>query len=264
MDEELAKLYIPNNDVFGLPQIYKNIKFYPIKISESKTLESFYTLMMYPKLFGATKEIIKMSYIKFMIYKENSKEGVIKIQEEFEAFLSYISKTKVRLSTGIKDDTKPKSLENVYVNIYFGDIILNEWDFEEAREFILKQNTFSAEWVNQYHPELEQKLQKIYEKNPINLEDQVFTIIATRGLPMLEVLNYTLYQFKGIFNRIIVKENYDLYQPLILTYGSKTGDMKHWLYHSEEENGRYGSILIPVEKFAGNSKDAFGKNIAER
>ena len=155
-------------------------------------------------------------------------------------------------------------MNNVYINIAFGNIILDEREFEEAREFILKQNTFSVEWVNQYHPELELKIQKIYEKNPVNLEDQVFTMIAIRGLPISEIMNYTLHQFKDIFNRMIVKENYDLYQPLILTYGSKTGDMKHYLYHTEEENGRYGSILIPVEKFAGNNRDTFGKNIAER
>lgn len=266
MDEELKKTYVINNDIFGLPQSYKGINFYPIKISESKILESFYTLLTYPKLFGATKEIMKMSYLKFMIYKEASEEGMLKIQKEFETFLSHISKTKVRLLGGRKDEYQEPSLTNVYIKVAFDDIVLDEYEFEEARQIILEQNSLSIEWVNQYHPELEQKLQKIYDKNPINLADQVFTMISIRGLPMSEVLNYTLYQFKDIFGRIIVKENYDLYQPLIVSGAvtSKSGDMKHFLYHAEKEDGRYGSILIPVGKFAGDNKDTFGKNIAER
>ena len=258
MDEELAKLYIPNNDVFGLPQTYKGITLYPIKISESRILESFYNLMAYPKNFGAPKEIFKMSYIKFMIYRENSEEGIEKKQKEFEEFLSYISKTKVKLLSGIKDENAKPSLDNIYINISFDDIILDEWEFEEIRAIILEQNSLSIEWVNQFNQELEEKVNFHRKKNPLNFADQIFTMSAL-GKEFKEIAEYTLYQLQNIFERMITKEEYDLYQPALITGAIKlkTGEIKHWLYH-KEKGKRYDDILIPMDKYLNKNKELFG------
>lgn len=256
MNEELAKTYIANNDIFGLPQQYKGIDFYPIKIKESKLLELFYLLMTIPKNFGQPKEIVKMSYIRYMIY---ACEDIQKMENDFVFFLSSISKKEVHLAIKQKDLSEEFSFNNSNIIISFGKTELTEWEFEELREIILEQNGLSIEFVNQYHPELEAKMNAIRSTNLLSFEDQIFTIMALRNKDPAEVGEYTIYQMQQLFDRMVTLKQFDLYQPLV-TSGAitlKNGEVKSYLYHIGKR-GRYDEIMIEKSKYLDKNKDIFG------
>lgn len=261
MNEYLAKNYYKDNDIFGEPQIYKGIDFYPLKIKESKYLGIF-NLMAYPKNFGATKEIFKMSFIKFMVLAVSDGE---EIRKKLEDFLSHITKRKVDIGTFKKTTMDVMTIDDIIVKLKFDDIEISEWEFEEIREIILEQNGLSIEYVHEYHPEMEENLHSLHKGQPTDLSDQVSMLVAAKGLSIFEIGNYTLKFFKTILERIIVKENYDLYQPLIASGAVKlkSGEIKNWMYHSEESKGRYGDILVPVNKFAGEHSEIFGRDISK-
>lgn len=263
MNEQLAKNYYKDNDIFGEPQIYKGIEFYPIKMKESKYMDILRSIFAYPKNFGADKAVFKMSFIKFMILA-TSKEN--NIQKKIEEFLEHVTNKKVSVFI-MAPKSGVKSVEDIKsIIIKFDDIEVSEWEFEDIREIILEQNGYSIEYVNQYHPDMEKTLNKLHRQNPLDLADQVFILVATRGLPMSEIGNYTVYQFRNIFDRILTKENFDLYQPL-LTSGAiklKSGDIKNYLYHAERNKDRYSDIRISVAKYAGENREIFGKDISKR
>jgi hypothetical protein len=93
MNEEVKKYYDEINDIFGLPQIYKGIKFYPLKITEIKYISFFRDIFMYPKvaLDKLNPAVFKMDYLKFVLYvlpnvlKQNE-EGLT-FEEEIKDFL---------------------------------------------------------------------------------------------------------------------------------------------------------------------------------
>jgi hypothetical protein len=65
-----------------------------------------------------------------------------------------------------------------------------------------------------------------------------------------EVSEYTLYQFKISFEKLMILKEYDLYQPLISSgqVSLKKGKLTHYLFHSEKK-GRYDSIMISKDEF---------------
>ena len=83
MNEELRQSYIASNDVFGLPQVYKGLEFHPIKIKDMQYLNSFYSLFAYPKNYVADKDVIKMSYLRFIIAISEDRDAAIKKMNHF-------------------------------------------------------------------------------------------------------------------------------------------------------------------------------------
>jgi len=261
MNEDLSKSYISSNDVFGLSQIYKGLEFYPVKIKDMKYFSAFYNIFTYPKNFVADKDVIKMSYLRFIIAISADKDIRDKTIEDIEDFFKYVTKRqKVKIETHIIDSGKPYSGENSMVYLIIDDVEINEWEFEELREIILEQNGSSIEYVNQYHPELEQKLIRSHGRSDIDFADQIFTLsILLRKNPE-EIGEYTIYQLQNIFDRMITLKQFDLYQPLIASgeIKMKGGELKHYLYHRGKK-GRYDDILIASETFFDKNKAVLGK-----
>jgi hypothetical protein len=264
MNEQLFKTYIESNDAFGGPQYYKKIEFYPVKIKDGKYLELFSKLMLYPKNWGADKQIFKTSYIKYMILSRGSSIEIENAQREFENFLSYVSNKKVKIDL-LRKDKKEITLEDFFVNLYFDDIEITEWEFEEIREIILEQNGYSIEYVNQFHPELEEMISKLRNKNSLSFADQIFTMTVILHIPPIQLGEFTLLQLQNIFDKMITLKQFDLYQPL-LTAGTiklKTGEIKSYLYHNGKR-GRYDEILIPTEEYIKKNNDIFGGKLGRK
>jgi hypothetical protein len=252
MNNIVSKCYEESNDIWGLPQKYKDLLLYPIKLIDKKYQNLFYNLLTYPKNSIADKETIKMSYLKFL-YIHGMKDHII--NNNLLDFLSYIThQNKISISEKIKN-YPINSYSDFELELVVGDQKFSEYDFDNIREIILEQNGLSIEYVNEFNMEFEKSLEYIYKKNKMTNEDQISIYCILSGYNLEDVKNYTWYQFNKLYERLLIYEDYKLYQPL-LTSGQvelKKGKIDHYGIHLGKK-GRYDSMFINVDEFVDKNK----------
>ncbi len=255
MKEELKRIYKEENDALGLPQDYKGIKIYPIKVKDVDQMSLFYTLLCYPKDSISDKKIRKMTYLKFLysLYGSAGENELGKLESDMKKFLSYILRIPdIKITMHLKDECNQPSVESYYLMIQCGDYFLYEEDFDNIREIVLEQCGMSIEYIDEYAPDLEEKLLWMQKENPLTFNDQFFTVVSLMSKNPSDILEWTLYQMFDVFDRKVVSKNFDLYEPLVKsgTVELKGGKLQSYLYHKRKK-GRYESIMM--------SSDAFGK-----
>ena len=57
MNENVRAIYNPSSDIWGLPQVYKTISFYPIKVKDQIEQNLLYKIFAQPKQYINKKEI---------------------------------------------------------------------------------------------------------------------------------------------------------------------------------------------------------------
>jgi hypothetical protein len=253
MNPNLLKIYDIEKDILGEPQEYKGIKFHPIKLlGELKYKNLLYSLFFYPKNTVPDKTILKMSYLKFIliIMQAWTNPGGIEKKDELECFLKHICRTdKIQI---LFDDVESlTSIDDIKFRIKINDIDIFEYDFENLREIILEQNGSSIEYVNQYDPGLEESLNFVNrEHNDITFEENIFIFCSMSGIPITQLKDYTLYQFKKHNTRLSLWENYKMFKSTEILNPGKDGKgwVKDYLTHINDKD-RYGSILIKKNEF---------------
>jgi hypothetical protein len=267
MNENAKEIYVKNNDIWGLPQTYKNINFYPIKINDVKAQHLFYILFQYPKNNIPDKKILRMSYLKFLlllVQRPQEFDDLIKDNLLID-FLKSITKKDVSLGFSINNQealNKNKidiSSEDIAIHLKIDDIYFSEYEFDIIREIILNQNGLSVEYIESYDPELEKALEIRNSKYAdLTLEDQLWVFASLLKVPIQQIENYTLYQFKKNFEHIMLLHTFDLYSPLEVSgqIKAKNGGelISHFMTHLGEA-GRYDSVLISTEDFLNNYPD---------
>lgn len=257
VSESLSGFYEPENDIWGEPQTYKGLNFYPIKITEAKLKELFFQLICIPKRYIQDVQIIKMSYLKFLIHAGFMVTG--KEQDEYLAnlseFLGAITRSEnVELDYNRED--YPKKMEEARWHLVVEDVKINESDFDIVREIILVQNGLSLKYIEDYNPELEEKLNiKNGAYSKFSFEDQVFVLTSFLNKVPEDIKGYTLYQFKKHLARVLAIQEYSLYRPLEASGQIKleNGQKINNFYHLSDGDGRYDSILINKEEFVKKS-----------
>ena len=254
MTNKFEQIYKKNNDIWGQPQEYKKIKFYPLTISEESQINEFNKLFSYPK--SATNDnpvFYKMSYLKFLIYVlpyllDENKDNM-DFSEDLKTFLAYVTKTNIEdieFSSRNPDD----KIENLIISLFIGEDseIFTEADFGVIREIILQQNGSSAEYVEAYRPELEKDLQfAMRNMEKYNFSDQIFAFAALFGKTMEEIKDCTLFQMRNLLDSVGAVESYRM-QTIPLTEVTKEYDVKHYIKNLKVR-GRYDEILQTVDKF---------------
>jgi len=256
MNPNVKPYYDEYNDLWGLPQTYKNIKFYPIKLADTKFYTLFHKLFTYPKNYIPDKNILKMGYLKYLLYviQNAINPDGDELSGDIIEFLNYITK---RDDTNITWETNDnfEGLDKIAFKIIINGVNLDENDFDNIREIVLEQNGLSIEYIEGYNPGLEEKLNFVMkDSNSINLQDEIFTFCAFMSVNINAIKSYTIYQFRKLMERIAIIKEYDIYKPLEVSgqIKLKNGEIKHWLSHTPKL-GRYHSIMIEKEKFLGDS-----------
>lgn len=257
MNETFEKNYIENNDIWGLPQTYKGVNFFPLKIFESKYIDLMHKVFGLPKKYIKEPEIKKLTYFKFIIYVvQNSinPEGE-EIKYNLINLLKHCTqKENIDIIYRIKNDLQMIEDINFYIKIE--DIEFDESDFDYIRELILKQNGYSVEYVEQYIPSLEEKLDFVNRNlSDLTFEDQIFSFCALMRKSIDEIKNYTLFQFKSQLDRLMILKEYDIYKPLESSGAIKLQngeEIRHYLSHIKK-SGRYDSILIKKDDYVGKN-----------
>jgi hypothetical protein len=260
MNNEIKKIYNTSNDVWGCPQVYKTISFYPIKIKDSFTLDLFYRIFQYPKSYIPEKAVIKSSYLKYLLYFVQysiNPEGK-EVEKYLIDFFKYITKQEsVFIVQKLLDIPIDNILEKTAITLIINNIEFNEQEFDIIRSIVLEQNGLSTEYIEEYDPELEKSLLVLNNKfNDIVFEDEIFIFCSLLRKTINEIENYTMFQFKKHFERIMVLLNYEIYSPLEISGQIKGKDnkeiIKHYLTHFEKV-GRYNDVLIDKDEFIRNS-----------
>ncbi len=253
MNDELRATYNDDYDVMGYPQNYKNIKIYPIKVCDVDQISLFYKLMTIPKDTIQDKKIRKMSYLKYLYiyYGQYNKDLIDALENEIKKFLSYIlQKNTIDIYAQMNGDKIADDFSNLSMTIKADNIELNENDFENIREIVLEQNGFSIEYINDFVPDLEQKLIWMMKDSNLNFRDQVFTFASMMSKSPKEIGEFTLFQLFDMLDRKVAEKNYDIYEPLIKS-GQVTNNgekIQSYLFHRAKKR-RYDSIFMSPEEF---------------
>ena len=265
----LKNFYNEDNDIWGKPQKYRGVDFYPIVISDTRTRELFYRYICLPKNHFTDINIIRMSYLKFILFfvalkttiesgqedDANFFRNVKLVLDEFREFLTLITHNKdVTIECGWNFDVEKIREQKIIIKI--GSINFTESDFETIRELILVQNGMTLKSIEEYNPELEAKLViKNRLKGEITFADNIFVFCSLLKKTPAEIENCTLYQLKHLLTRLNRIQEYELYKPLEVSgqISFKNGDTIKDYMHVEESTGRYDSIRINKEDFIKNN-----------
>jgi hypothetical protein len=255
MNEYVSKIYNTQNDIWGLPQEYKGIKIYPLKIKDIKFQDYFYKTLAYPKNYIPDKKIIKMSYLKYliMVVRQVIKNDIDVGDALLDLLKHTMQKEDISYEVGYKKDGE--DFDAIDLQIIVGDIVLSENEFNDIREIILEQNGLSIEYIEEFNPELEERMSIFNKSTDINMVDEIFTFATLMNKTIFEIENYTLYQFKMHMEKLIIMKDFDMFKPLEISgqIKLKSGEIKHYLFHSKKAS-RYGSILVDREEFVKNNE----------
>lgn len=246
-------------DLWGEPRKYKGIAFYPLKIKEMKYYTSLITLFGIPKNYIQEKKILKMSYMKYIlvVIQYNLKDRGIDLLQDLTDFLKYVTR---RDDVSILVNSNSEKIENLLLKIKIGDIEFSEYEFDDIRKIILGQNGLDVDFVEEYVPDLEEKLIFLNGgRENMTFEEEVFSFASLLGKSIFDIQDYTLYQFKKHFERILLVYNYKLFKPLEFSGSIKVKDgsgIRDYLSHIETK-GRYSDILISKDKYLEENSELF-------
>ena len=260
MNDEVKLIYNENADIFGNPQKYKGVEFYPLLVKDLEYINLFNVIFTYPKkLASSTKRLYLMSYLKFALIEMKIPQKMI------EDFFNHITKREdveiIFWNTKGKVETF-EDLDETIFNLKIGEILFSEEEFENLREIILEQNGTDIDYINQYDESLEESLKWSQKEFPLSFSDQIFTLsVLFKSLPK-EIGEWTLYQLIDIFDRVIILKQYEIYEPLLASgqVKMKNGKLQSYLYHRKKKN-RYDSILMSEEEFGKLEAELAGNTI---
>ena len=144
-NEKLKLIYNEFKDLTGSPQIYKNIKFYPILIKDFYFNNMMNNLLAYPKdILSKTKEEIQMSYFKFLLFgmwdENDERPPLDQVKERIEYlcdFFKYVTKSEnvfIDIPFIIKD--KPNDPKSYICYLIVDGVKFNEKNFDLIGEMI--------------------------------------------------------------------------------------------------------------------------------
>lgn len=276
------KYYDPNKDIWGYPQNFKDIDFYPLKTDEQIEFGNLYMLLTFCQEQIQDKIIARMSYLKFVVcilskvYKMNMAIALIEFlkfitkREDIKLLDSQSKEEKMVISNFLsimsgqeidEDESHYEfytldQLNKLKFYIAIGDVKFTEQDFEIIREIILKQHGLDLDYIRQYDPSLEEKLKILYKGDPATFEERVFALSAVMKLPIYDIKNnYTIYQFNKTIERLQIVEDYQAFKGLESAgfIQLKKGEISHWLSHVPKK-GRYDDLLVSKEEFISNNE----------
>jgi hypothetical protein len=272
MNSYVSQFYKRDNDIWGYPQEYKGISFYPLKVKDTKETKTFYRLFTCPKTYIADRQILRMSYLKFLLYvvqgSIDSTTEKISLQAEIEFFLKHvcrIKEEKVSVSFFYKEHLENEDLyekHELFISIrrtsVEENIILTEQDFDNIREIILEQNGTSVEYIESYNPKLEKDLEFLMgNSEPLNYAEEIFSFCALTKMTEIEAGEKTLFQFSSRLQREMLLKDYEIFKAMesagFISSKIKSKELfKHYLGHIPKA-GRYDSLLLNADEYLKES-----------
>lgn len=246
-------------------QIYKGIKIYPFLMCNYDLFEELISILLFKKNIIGNVELIKMSYLKFLISiipymaDENGKQYVDVLNKLYD-LLKYILKDQ---EFNIYIDEK----EKIFINIKTDNnsIILNERDFDKIKEIIFVQNAIPI-IDKRLHPDLQKELQenikfmaKIQGQKEGTIEEQIISYKCKMRFESYKpIKKMTIYQFRKELSRLNLIIDYQIYKTAEMS-GMVTFNkpIPHWLSHISDKPD-YSGLIMSEQEF-GAKMNEFSK-----
>jgi hypothetical protein len=151
----------------------------------------------------------------------------------------------------LRDQEYRLDFENEQLILKVNDIIISDFEFDNIKDIILRQNLLSVEHI--LDPELEKRLMEAEEfmsnrNKSANLEERIIAYHCVSGMKYEDIEQLTIYQFNKGLERMQLIKNFEVYTYPLIKGGS--GDkVSDWLSHIEER-GRYDHVLISESEFS--------------
>lgn len=276
---ELKDFYNSDNDIWGKPQVFKNLEFYPILVVE-RNKENLVSIILchskkefiYPTMSVLErKSIYKASYLKALLIAclFNNPISFVNIQRMIQEMLFDVCKLDevygcskdnidkiIRITTNMDiDSVETLSLAQIKITISIDghkQVVFDEDDFNLIRELILKQNAISLKRIEQYHKEMEEKLIELSNENPPqSFSDEIFNFASLSGLTVNDdkFVKYTLYQFKHHLYFLRQQKDFEVMYPLAVSGKVKFDRKINYYANPYIEKGRYDGLLVTQSDF---------------
>jgi hypothetical protein len=275
MNSFVKTIYNKENDVWGYPQEYKGIQIFPIKIKDTKERALFYRLFTCPKSYINDRQILRMSYLKFLLYVMQgaieAEDKEYDILENIIKFLEYsmrIDGNPTKSALYQKENVEIQEIYEKYSlsirissykeDVVLKEIILTEDDFDNIREIVLEQNGTSIEYVESYNPKLEKDLEFLNLGNEsMNFEEEIFSFCSLTKLSEIEAGEKTLYQFSKRMEREMLLKDYEIFKAMeaagFISSKMKSKELfKHYFSHIPKA-GRYDSLMLNPDEYLRDS-----------
>lgn len=240
-------------DLAGNPRYLKNkIPVYPVKIKDALAFYDSVAILNIPKNQTDNLEILKMSYLKFLILMLSEEE----IRKRFFKLLSLVFRTE-----SIEIFEKNNGKFYLVINSEFE---ISEFDFSKLRTIICEQNLVELE-DESIHPELRAKMKETEEfmarrGNALApLKQRILAYQYEMKLPLDEVLEMTIYHFNSSLEVITHVKQADMLQYAKYA-GAKTfkdeNKLPTWL--SAIEKNKDNPLLLDADQLTKDMKSTFG------
>lgn len=243
------------------PQTYRNLEIYPILLLDTDIYEIFLETMCIPKEYIPNKSILKMSYLKYLLFfvqGSYTSDGIdIDVKEKLTKLLKYVTRKEVYIKQ-IIDDILESDIEFHY-EIYIDDVTYHEYDFDMMRGIILEQNGKSIEYIESFNPELEKSLSFFFRNQggSTSLYHRILIYSAISNIDISDMVTWTITEFE-IKEDILKKyEEWKIYRPLESSGQIEVkspNKIDNPFEYREKSKDRYESILINADSFERDLK----------
>ena len=216
----------------------KTILIKPISLKDSEIFLSSVGLLTVDKNSLPSVEIIKMSYLKFIVQ--------ILFQENPENIQRLVNILKLCLDINdpvISPDYELISREK--------EIVINSKAFEEIKRIILFQNipNYDDSYID---PEVKQSMAELDELKNRNieipsLERKIAIITAHCGLSKKEQLQMTYRSHSMLFNEVYTETEYMTTKP-IAWYTGQADKVDNWIY--KQRKGKFDDYFVSTQQFS--------------
>ena len=268
-------------DAFGLPQKYKGVLIYPVKLKDRRIYDKL-GLLTINKEITKDESIRKLRYLKYLILthlvtKEDTNDIIL---EELQSILNYVFQHKVGILYQLEKNfpfepieefsdhyiRTDEDLKNLSFHIKVEDVILSEKDFDGVIKTIIRQNYIQTDTLGITDEKLYNKLESMLEKQSAKstageIDEQIISYHILTGISYEEIYNYTFYQLLVGMERAELLLSHKIYSPLEksgqISFKDEKDSVKHWLEHIEPR-GRYDSIIVSADKMVNKWRSDLG------
>ncbi|QJI52496.1 hypothetical protein [Psychrobacillus phage Perkons] len=242
----------PKDRAWGKPTIYKKLPIYPVKMLDIFDFYDYVQCLLLPKNVSQDVNVIKMTYLSFLINVTND-DGYLYIRQ----FLFDLLKLAFRVDdVNITQNKKGKFI------IHINDIQLSEKDFDKIKLIIAEQNLVDIDEEIR-DAELEKKMREAREflarrsGKMADLEQQITAYHCASNLRYEDIENLTIYQFRKGLARFDLIKTADIIQSArysgMVSFKDES-NIPTWLSHIEDRD-KDEDILMSKESFDKMASD---------
>ena len=246
---------INTTDVFGKPRQYRGMSVYPIKMKDCDKFYDAVQCLMLPKNSSQDVELLKMSYLKFLIIVANTE--LKHFQDKLITLLELILHT---------DNFKITLNDKEKIEIIVDDEhVIRERDFDKIKTIISEQNLVDLddEFIN---PEVRAKINEAREflskrgNKAAGFDQQIVAYHCISGIPYREIEELTIYQFqKGLarFDHILGAEAILNARYSGMVEFKDESKIPHWMGHIEDST-KNEEVILDANKFKNKASKELG------